>query len=699
MNTAAPLVSVVVPARNESRFIETNIASILSQDYPRIECIVVDGGSTDATLELLQRYGSRIRWISEPDRGAFDAINKGWKLATGEILTWLNADDFWEPGAVRTAVEFLQTHPNVDVVYGTAGVVDEIGRLCGDMVPRPWDLADALLHCDHIIFQPASFIRRPILERVGWLYPAWCHDHDLWLRLSLAGGTFAVIPQRLAIDRLRFGNLGSVADLVIPNKIGLTRRFFAQPGLPPELRRLQRRSMSNAYLRGFDYLEPGRLRHVAWSLELTGRAVAADPTNLRTIAERALRPLRGRIAGGLRRLRYWAQLLRHGAAVLRKHGAVKRALTPQWLGRWLERVFNRGNRGHHALLRDMHDRLSVIERRLEEGRESEPQLAARVDAMTASLAQLAERMEQASRRFTTQRMTSLPSTDVSGIVGAPPTLRPIPGWHTYWGIDASDRLQHGRFERWPTLEAPLLMRWLADLLVVIYPGNELSRVLYLTGNFEPNEMSWLTQSLLDGMTLVDVGAHMGMYTLVGSRLVGPSGTVVAIEPSSREFQRLAAHVAINGLDNVRCLNEGVSDIAGEGLLTIAWEWNSGHNTLGSFTNPEVQSIKTERIRMRTVDEIVTTEGLARVDVVKIDAEGHETRVLAGARATLQRFKPRLLLEVFGEALCRQDTSIAALFCELERYDYALFEFGGTGELVPLTRTLGNDSVNLVALPR
>src|SRR5262245_16619922 len=147
------LVSVVVPCKNDAAYLPSALDSILGQDYPNIECIVVDGGSTDSTLELLARYGDRVAWVSGPDRGAFDAINHGWKLSKGSILAWLNADDLWEAGAVRTAVAFLRDRPDVDVVYGTAGVVDSVGRILGDLVPRAWDLEHALRHCDHIIFQ------------------------------------------------------------------------------------------------------------------------------------------------------------------------------------------------------------------------------------------------------------------------------------------------------------------------------------------------------------------------------------------------------------------------------------------------------------------------------------------------------------------------------------------------------------------
>lgn len=287
-----PTVSVVVPCKNDVHYLSGALESILSQDYPYLECIVVDGGSTDGTLEVLQRYGSRIRWLSEPDRGAFDAINRGWQLSIGEILAWLNADDLWEPGSVRTVVDFWRGRPDVDVVYGVAGVVDELGRTHRDLVPPTWDLEYALLHCDHVIPQPAAFVRRRILEQVGWLYPAWCHDHDLWLRLARAGGRFARLPERLAVARARPSDRGAQPEIVIPAKIALTRRFFADPGLPLTVRRLERRAISGACALALDYVRPNHPRDWLLAARFLVQSLAIDPGNTRVVAERLTRLLR-----------------------------------------------------------------------------------------------------------------------------------------------------------------------------------------------------------------------------------------------------------------------------------------------------------------------------------------------------------------------------------------------------------------------
>ena len=123
------LVSIVTPSYNQSRFIEDTIRSVLSQDYPQIEYMIVDGGSTDGSVEIIKRYEDQLAWwVSERDQGQTDAINKGFARATGDILAWLNSDDTYEPGAVSAAVKYLQEHPEVGMVYGDCNYIDENGE-------------------------------------------------------------------------------------------------------------------------------------------------------------------------------------------------------------------------------------------------------------------------------------------------------------------------------------------------------------------------------------------------------------------------------------------------------------------------------------------------------------------------------------------------------------------------------------------
>ena len=123
------LVSIVTPSYNMARYLPRTIESVLSQDYPSIEYIVVDGGSTDGTLDILSRYGPRLRYMTGKDKGPSDAAHRGFLEAKGEIFAWLNADDTYLPGAVRMGVEYLRDHPDIDVVYGEGYWVDERGSV------------------------------------------------------------------------------------------------------------------------------------------------------------------------------------------------------------------------------------------------------------------------------------------------------------------------------------------------------------------------------------------------------------------------------------------------------------------------------------------------------------------------------------------------------------------------------------------
>lgn len=181
---ALPLVSIITPSLNQGRFIRDTIESVLSQDYPRLEYLVMDGGSTDETLDILRDYGDRLTWRSGPDGGQADAVNTGVRLAKGEIIGWLNSDDTYQPGAVTAAVEHLIAHPETAVVYGDAYYIDERGEVIGTYPTEDFDLnrlAEACLIC-----QPAAFMRRSAIDAVGMLDPTlhYCMDYDLWIRLG-----------------------------------------------------------------------------------------------------------------------------------------------------------------------------------------------------------------------------------------------------------------------------------------------------------------------------------------------------------------------------------------------------------------------------------------------------------------------------------------------------------------------------------
>ena len=181
-----PLISIVTPTLNQGRFIEATIESVLAQDYPRVEYIVVDGGSTDGTLDRLSRYRGRLTWISEPDRGQSDAINKGFRRARGDILAWINSDDTYLPCAVSSAVAHLVAHPELGMVYGDGSLIDEAGRVTRAFpAAGPFDLWKLVYVIDYIL-QPAAFFRRDAVEAVGGLDERlhWAMDWDLFIKIG-----------------------------------------------------------------------------------------------------------------------------------------------------------------------------------------------------------------------------------------------------------------------------------------------------------------------------------------------------------------------------------------------------------------------------------------------------------------------------------------------------------------------------------
>lgn len=188
-----PLVSIVTPTYNMGRWLSACIASIESQSYPNIEHIVVDGGSTDGTLAVLEQHPN-VRWVSEPDRGQSDAINKGLRMAQGDVLGWLNADDELTAGAIARVVNAFAAHPEAGLCYGDLDVVQD-GRV--ERVAPPGEYSVRGMWCSNSLSQPGTFWTREAQALVGEIDESFhlAMDFDLWLRFAHAGVSGVYVPE------------------------------------------------------------------------------------------------------------------------------------------------------------------------------------------------------------------------------------------------------------------------------------------------------------------------------------------------------------------------------------------------------------------------------------------------------------------------------------------------------------------------
>lgn len=280
------LISVITPSFNQGRFIKATLDSVLKQDYTHIEHIIMDGGSTDETVDILKNYADpRLQWISEPDKGQSDAINKGLRMAKGDILAYLNSDDLYLEGTLAFVADYFYTYPEIDLIYGNCSAIDSAGQsLPTSLTAEPFHLRNFFVKRPYIP-QPSTFWRRSVIEQIG-LFDESLHyamDRDYWLRAAAAGFKFQYINKNLAAFRFHEDSKTvSQGGKFWSNVRTIIDKVYAMPDLPTEISALKPLAIAYADYDGAELTwrdDPTQAREL-----LKGVISSAAPLPLRTLA-------------------------------------------------------------------------------------------------------------------------------------------------------------------------------------------------------------------------------------------------------------------------------------------------------------------------------------------------------------------------------------------------------------------------------
>ena len=283
-----PTVSVVTPAYNQAEFLRDTIESVLMQDYPNIEYVVLDDGSTDDTPQILAEYGDRFVWESQKNMGQTATINRGWSMTSGEIITWLNSDDtFYDRTSVRQGVEHLIEKPLVGVIFADSMYTKADGTELEATRPiQEFTYEKMVRTCENSISQPSAFIRRAVIEKVGDLDSKYYYfmDWDLWIRAGLYFGIEHVEAIWSTYRLHAESKTVAQARKAAPELEYLYKKFFARNDIPPSLRKIESEAMMNMYftsggyyLKGGDTQAAARMAAKAFEVNPKGRF---DPASL-----------------------------------------------------------------------------------------------------------------------------------------------------------------------------------------------------------------------------------------------------------------------------------------------------------------------------------------------------------------------------------------------------------------------------------
>jgi glycosyltransferase involved in cell wall biosynthesis len=287
----SPRVTIVTPSFNQGCFLEETIRSVLLQGYPDLEYIVIDGGSTDQSVQIIQKYQEWLAyWVSEKDEGQAHAINKGFSHSTGEICAYLNSDDVFCPSALNTVVSFFDKRPQATLAYGDCQIIDELSAVNDLWLSPEFDLTELLFRC--YIAQPASFWRNSRMSAVGD-FNAEMHfafDYEMWLRLAAAGEAFSYVPLQLAQHRKTEGTKTvSKPEAFTAEIVNALQTFFKHPAITADFKSLEADAYAIAFLN--HALLNFRLQSCDEARQALETAFRHSPDLLRSQRERVIRAL------------------------------------------------------------------------------------------------------------------------------------------------------------------------------------------------------------------------------------------------------------------------------------------------------------------------------------------------------------------------------------------------------------------------
>lgn len=251
-----PRITVVTPSYNQAEYLEETIRSVLLQGYPNLEYIVIDGGSTDNSADVIKHYESHLAyWVSEPDSGQTNAINKGWTRATGDYVTWLNSDDLLLPGSLFTTAAAMLEDDDLDIVYGNARYIgsdsEQLPPPYDMMYGKPWSLPQMIVEWRNPTPQQGFLIKRSLLDRIGYLDEAYhfTMDFDFWVRIAVAGGHGKWVNKPIADFRQHLDAKTSTMQLTrIDDRFRIYNKVYKTENPPKGFEKKAKESRANLHL-------------------------------------------------------------------------------------------------------------------------------------------------------------------------------------------------------------------------------------------------------------------------------------------------------------------------------------------------------------------------------------------------------------------------------------------------------------------